>query len=179
MLKEVRTVIYELYIKKGKGFAKSKIESYYDFSSEVFEICQLNNVNVKITNSKFRPVQRFRVVFKPYINNGIEIEYESTLEICKLVNAYYLEHSFEINNPDLRKIGNLNGFSDQSYIKEQYYIEEAIVELLNNRGYKRLFYADMNEVIPEIEVPESRIFGNQMTVEIALFHDLYGFLDEE
>lgn len=51
--------------------------------------------------------------------------------------------------------------------------------VLAAKGFKRLSYAERDEVIPEVEMPRNKLFGSQMTVEYAVFKDIWSLCKTE
>jgi hypothetical protein len=52
-------------------------------------------------------------------------------------------------------------------------MHNRLTEYLKHQGYMELSFSEMNEVIFEIPMPqEVKIFGEQLTVETALFRDV-------
>ena len=43
---------------------------------------------------------------------------------------------------------------------------------------KDFFYSDMSEVVPDIPMPPDSFFGKQMTVETALFRDVWNIVGD-
>lgn len=110
-----------------------------------------------------------------FAKNDFKIRYTTVLSISKIVDMYYLQHEFEVDNPDPDSIEPFPcGFGDVPYCKLQYALEEAVCGFLSEKGFKRLSYAEREEVIPEVEMPQNEIFGTQMTVEYAVFKDMWG-----
>lgn len=103
-----------------------------------------------------------------------EVDYSCTLKISKLETVYYLQHEFQVKNCDVNALSPvLDGFDVQPYSKEQFNIDEHIERLLGSKGYTKLSFSEMNFVIPELSFKDGiTIFGPQVTVEYALFHDL-------
>ena len=63
--------------------------------------------------------------------------------------------------------------SGEPYIKEQYDFYDRISKSLVSIGYSEISYAELTEVVYGVSFPEGvKIFGPQVTVEYALFHDL-------
>lgn len=71
----------------------------------------------------------------------------------------------------------LDGFSEEPYVFSQYELENVVSDYLQNKNLQKLQLAEMDEVIFNIEIPESNIFGKQMTLENALFRDLFGICE--
>ena len=68
----------------------------------------------------------------------------------------------------------LDGFDGQAYTRSQYELEEVIGDFLTKHGLRQIYYGELQEVFTELEIPGGiDLFGSQMTVENALFRDLY------
>lgn len=106
--------------------------------------------------------------------NGFKVHYTSSLMISKLVQVYYLQHEFSVDNLDpLRTIPKLDGFDVQPFTKSQQELEDIIDFQLIQHQLSKLSFNELNEVIIELAFPKDvSIFGSQVTVEYALFHDL-------
>ena len=57
-------------------------------------------------------------------------------------------------------------------------LEEVVCNYLQEKKYERLFYSDMSEVVPDIPMPPDSFFGKQMTVETALFRDVWNIVGD-
>lgn len=107
--------------------------------------------------------------------SGDDCEFFIDVRISKIAKCYLLSYGFSIKNPAPDKIEPvLDGFSAEPYTLEQAILAERIIRPLDSSGYLRLTDAQAAEVIPEIKMPENNFFGTQMTVETALFHDVWG-----
>jgi hypothetical protein len=74
----------------------------------------------------------------------------------------------------------LRGYSDMGFIKQQYDFHTQASEILTKHGYIELKTTQMDEVICDLSFPEGIvIFGPQVTVRYALFHDLLELCSEE
>jgi len=69
----------------------------------------------------------------------------------------------------------LDGSSPRPLIMQQADLDNHIAAALEGAGFSRLSYAEFNEVVCSLSFPSNvTIFGPQVTVEYALFHDLLG-----
>lgn len=53
------------------------------------------------------------------------------------------------------------------------FVDENVVSFMRQKGYTRLKYFELEEVIPTVKIPADSIFGTQMTVETAIFKDVW------
>ncbi|NTU27358.1 hypothetical protein HPX95_14410 [Bacillus tequilensis] len=51
-------------------------------------------------------------------------------------------------------------------------LDTKLNQILKEMGYTALDYPEMNEVICDLDIKPEPLFGPQVTVELALFHDL-------
>ncbi|MDE6728594.1 MAG: hypothetical protein K2J80_11755, partial [Oscillospiraceae bacterium] len=113
-----------------------------------------------------------------FSKNDFKIVYKSVLSISKVADVYYLQHEFEADDPDPDCMTSvLDGFGDEPYCKAQFALEDLICGFMTTKAYKRMSRAEMDEVIPEVEMPENELFGSQMTVEYAVFKDMWGLCE--
>ncbi len=104
------------------------------------------------------------------------LRFVTEINISKLAPVFYIQHEFEINNLSISMIEpTLNGFGNSPYTKRQYEFHKEISCLLVGENFEELSFKEFNEVICSLEMPDNiTIFGDQVTVESALFIDLYG-----
>lgn len=91
-----------------------------------------------------------------------------------------MRHGFSVENRhDERVAPTLDGISNTGYIMRQFNVHGALSQELT-RGYKDLDFPDMREIIPTLSFSEDvTIFGRQVSVEYALFHDLRGLCPKD
>ena len=90
-----------------------------------------------------------------------------------------MQHEFSVDNKDIDGLfPELDGFGDEAYTKQQFALEEVVCNYLQEKKYERLFYSDMSEVVPDIPMPPDSFFGKQMTVETALFRDVWNIVGD-
>lgn len=119
------------------------------------------------------PSATFRFEFEPFVKNDFNISYSSKLMISKLAPIFYIQHEFELENIDPeRTTPILDGFSTQTYSMSQQKLDTKLNQILKEMGYNALDYQEMNEVICDLDIKTEPLFGPQITVELALFHDL-------
>lgn len=119
------------------------------------------------------PSATFIFEFEPFEKNDFHISYSSKLMISKLAPVFYIQHEFELENIDpKRSTPTLDGFSTQTYAMHQQEFDTKVNHILKDMGYNALDYQEMNEVIGDLDIKTEPLFGSQVTVELALFHDL-------
>ena len=120
------------------------------------------------------PSRRWYCYFSDFIKGEFKVSYKTMFEISKIAPLFYVQHEFEVENKDYKKLNPvLDGFDSQPYTKEQAMLYDEIVLVLSKYGYKELSFAEMNEVVGDIKMPEDvSVFGPQVTVEHLLFNDV-------
>ncbi|KLA31148.1 hypothetical protein B4077_3416 [Bacillus cereus] len=73
----------------------------------------------------------------------------------------------------------LDGYDTQPYTIQQVEFEQQVIQFLTSENYTQLSYAKVNEVVMNLKFPEGvTIFGTQVTVEYAMFHDVLDLCPE-
>lgn len=172
MFKEIEKAIERIYVSKDKNFFISCCKKKIDFLDELLFILKDKCLKfILFDDFPDDPCIEIHFDVDYFIYDNFSIKYISVLKINKIVDFFYLQHEFSIENPDPNGISDLDGFGDEAYNKLQLTLDNIICQYLNSKYYKRLSYANMEEVIPELKMPDNNIFGTQMTVENALFID--------
>lgn len=179
MHRKIKNAITEIYCNRNKKFFVSccyrKLGFITDLVEDVKDKCQ----NVIISNSTGEPSVEIIFQLKDFIENNFEVKYSSSLKISKLCEFYNLQHEFSIDNKDMDGLfPELDGFGDEAYTKQQFALEDVICNYLHKKKYERLFLTDMSEVISDISMPPDSFFGKQMTVETALFRDVWNIVGD-
>ncbi len=107
-------------------------------------------------------------------------KFETHLVISKLAPLFHIHHEFSVRNADEERVTPaLGGFSEQAYSLSQFRLEEEACRILTSAGYSRLSFAELAEVVGDLSSPPGvTMFGPQVTVEYALFNDLFGWCGE-
>lgn len=168
----IKECIDEYYIKNNKKLWRQLCEQKYDLSSFIDELKE-HYVNCEIINHVDEPCIHITFYEKSFVSKELKIEYYTELRICKVCKIFNLDFLYEVKNPDPQGMGCLYNSLEESWNCNQYDLGEKIISFLNKEGYERLFFKDLIEVVPQLEMPENGLFGNQMTIENALFHDFY------
>ncbi|SEN68872.1 hypothetical protein [Lihuaxuella thermophila] len=108
------------------------------------------------------------------VNHGDTIfSFSTKLCISKLMPVFYIEHQFQVEvKTTFLHEPTLDGCSNQPYSKRQVDLHSRLSEVLKKSGYKEINFAEASSVICSLSMPVNRIFGDQVTVEYALFHDV-------
>ena len=133
-------------------------------------------VEFDIESGLFWPAYEMQVSFGPYHRGIFEAEFRTTISISKLAKLFHVFHSFTVENQhEERVLPELDGYGNTGFIKKQFNLHEMLRQRLAECGYTELDLADMDEVVPALSFPEGvTIFGRQVSVRYALFHDLRG-----
>ena len=138
----------------------------------------LNHKNIQLIeayeNSHCYPSCILLIEFPKLVKSTFICMFSSKIMICKILPLFYVQHEFEIENQSETKIAPvLDGFGGQAYIQEQFGLHEEIKKSLLKENYIELSFLKMNELITHLSFREDiRLFGNQVTLEYALFHDI-------
>lgn len=175
MDKSVYSYIQRIYIKRDYDYfiLKSKeIPGYYiDLTNLAKSLC------TKITsyNANDDPAIELTLCFDEFIKGEFHVEYKTLLKISKIADLFVFQHEFCVENKDTNKTTPvLDGFGEEAYTNFQQTAENVLTNFLLKQELKKLKLIEMDEVIEGISIPPNTIFGSQMTLENALFKDLYG-----
>jgi hypothetical protein len=177
----VRDVINRVYIKKDHDYFKHKANSVLELPEKLYQISKNNTKVVGGKDGSGEVSVDWYIHFPKVIKGEFSALFTTVLKISKIIPIFYIQHEFAVENRDEKKIEpKLEGFSGQPYSIAQFDMHNSLVECLGNLDYVELSYSEMNEVISGISIPqETRIFGEQMTVETALFRDVYDLCSAE
>lgn len=175
MTEEIKRIVEKTYIEKDYGHFISRCHGKIEFIDELLTAARTKFGKADVWELPDDPCVEIHFDVSGFAKNDFKIRYTSVLSISKIVDAYYLQHEFEVDNPDPDSMEPFPcGFGDVPYCKLQYDLEETVCGFLSEKGFKRLSYAEREEVIPEVEMPQNELFGTQMTVEYAVFKDMWG-----
>lgn len=171
----VRVNIEKIYKDKDFDFFKSQCLKELKLPSEFNKLFCNKKIKVEEGYSKSNPSKTWYIKYPPYIKGEFNVLYKTLLSVSKIAPLYYIQHEFEVENVDEDRMQpTLDGFSGQPYTKTQATYHKNIVEILEKAGFLELSYAEMNEVLSGLSFKyEPTIFGSQVTVEYALFHDIW------
>lgn len=174
MINDIKNVIDEIYIHNNKEIYISSCKKDIDFIDELINMIEKESMEVNVDTDFNEPAVEIRITVNKVSINGIMIEYGTILNVNKIVNYYYLQHEFSLENPDPDGMDSyLDSFREEAYNKKQFKLDEMIINYLGAKGYNRLSYADMEEVCPEIKKYQDEEDSSLMTVNNALFMDFW------
>lgn len=178
MLDEIKRVVETTYILKNYEDFISRCHEKIGFIDELLEFTKTRFGKAEVSKLPDDPGVVIYFDVCEFSQNDFKVRYKSVLSISKVADVFNLQHEFEADNPDPDGMTPvLDGFGGESYCKAQSALEEVICDFLTAKGFKQLTYADMEEAIPGVEMPENVLFGSQMTVEYAVFKDMWGLCE--
>jgi hypothetical protein len=136
---------------------------------------------IRVQSSVYGPHYSLQVGFGTCRRDLFEAEFVTEILVSKLAKLFNVLHAFSVENRHEQRVEpTLDGIGNTGFIMKQFELHEALSQRLTDRGYTELDRADMDEVIPTLAMPEDvKIFGRQVTVSFALFHDLRGLCPED
>jgi hypothetical protein len=139
------------------------------------------DAKILVQSSVYGPRYKLQVGFGTYRRDLFEAEFVTEIVVSKLVKLFNVLHAFSVENRHEQRVEpTLDGTGNTGFIMKQFEFHEALSQRLIERGYTELDHADMKEVIPTLSMPEDvTIFGRQVTVWFALFHDLRRLCPED
>ncbi len=172
--------IKRVYENKDYGFFKERSSLKPQYYDKLIELANILCKKILILNTENDPAIELLFYFRDYIKNEFHIKYKSLLKISKVADLFVFQHEFSVENRDEEGLTPvLEGFGAEPYISSQYKVAEKITEFLYTYHLQKLELTEIDEVVWGLKIPETSIFGTQMTVENALFRDLYGICEEK
>lgn len=167
-----------IYINKNYEYFFNKSKCKLTFISSLIESAQSYCRNIEYFEEGINPSLEIYFYYDLFREGELEIEYVTLLKISKVANVYCFEHEFFINNPDPNRMTPvLDGFGDQAYTQTQKELEDLVSKILQDNGFNKILLSELDEVVCEVELPDKNIFGSQLTVENALFRDLFNICE--
>lgn len=113
----------------------------------------------------------------PIVENlNFRLETNTILRISKLCKIYHISHEFSVQNMDPEAIDpSLDGYSGLPYTNNQYFIEEAIKNVMNTNMYSGIIEKELMYVPKRDLELETDFFGLQLTLENMLFRNLLDY----
>ena len=174
MVTDICNVIERIYIKEDHSFFIAQCQRKLDFIDALLENLRDRLKNIRLCDNPGDPSAEVIFDLDHFFQSEFKVQYTSILLVSKIHDIFYLQHGFAVDNLDINRMCSvLDGFGDQAYSKQQYDLEKIVTDYLYNLNYKKMKYAEMVEVIPMVDMPTNCIFGSQMTVENALFKDVW------
>jgi len=181
-LKElVQKVINKVYIEQDYDYFRLKCKQGIQLTEEFYNLLATLPRYIEMGPSDVSPSKEWYVYFDKVAKEKFILKYNTVIKISKIAQVYYVQHEFEVENQDENRMGPvLDGYSGEAYCRQQFDFHERIRQCMISNGFIELSYAEMNEVIFALSMPKGRtIFGSQMTVETALFRDVFEICPDE
>lgn len=170
--------INEYYINKNFKTFKEKSAKTPKYICALDEITKSLCKEQTVCNLTNFPAIEIWMKFDSYKLYTFSVKYLSLLRISKVSDLFVIQHEFSVDNIDPNRMTPvLDGFGEESYTLQQKRAEEQICSFLRQQGLTKLSLSEMDEVVCDLSLKEQSIFGTQMTLENALFRDLYSICD--
>ena len=175
MDKSTYDIITRIYKNKDYDYFIQKCRITPEFYGDIPRLAKHFCKRTEFYTQGDEPSAEFRFLYDGFSSNDFNVEYNTVLQISKPADLFYIQHEFCIENIDPNRMSPvLDGFDGQAYTRSQYELEEVIGDFLTKHGLRQIYYGELQEVFTELEIPGGiDLFGSQMTVENALFRDLY------
>lgn len=174
MNNEIMSIIKTVYLKKDYEFFIRKCKEVINLPHEITTYLGSCGFDVIEFHEICEPSKKWCIKLGDFRKDEFKVSYCTNLEVSKIGPFFYVQHEFAVPNLDERRIEQtLDGFSSQPYSMEQASLYDKIVEEFTNLGYYELSYREMNEVVNiDFDRNLESIYGEQLTVEALLFHDI-------
>ena len=175
MRDEVRKIIEKVCNDGNKEWFVRCCNSKISFLDELIEKISKLTDGVEIYPSHGEPNEEIYISVNTKALGIITIQYESVLLISKIGKFFYFWHEYSMNNPDEDRIDpDFGDFRDEGFNKQQYIIDELIVQYLNEKGYSRLSESETQEEYPNPVFLEEYGKEEYLSVGNFLFKDFLG-----
>ncbi len=171
----IKKIIDRIYVQHDFDYFVSLCSEKIVFLDELLNLLKEECNSIHIYSLDSDP----SIEIKMSVNtSNSKVKYTSILTISKIVKCFYLQHEFEIENPDPDRMDYyLDSFSDTPYSKQQFRMEEKVINYLEKMDYFRLDFLEIVEPCPQIrkfkDAPDS-----QMSVGNAIFSDFWELCEE-
>lgn len=181
MRDDVYNIIKRVYFDKDYKYFISKCNEEVPLPVEFFEQLKEYRCDFYYDIGRVQPGLTFFIEYPDVKRGEFEASFRSIVSISKIYPLYNIKHEFEVLNKDSEQIEpTLDGFSSEPYNTKQYNFGEALTKILNRINFTKLSYAEMEELVEDLKMPEGIwIFGPQVTVETALFRDVFDIVPED
>lgn len=174
----VKECIEKVYEKKDYQYFKNRCKEIPPYLNRLEEITYNMCRESHVSQLENEPAIEVWFQFDSFIDQKFVVEYKTLLKISKIADVFVFQHEFCVENCDPNRMSPvLDGFGPEPYTISQGILERTVTHYLESENLHKLLLPEMDEVIENLEIPTKSIFGNQMTIENALFRDLYGLCD--
>lgn len=174
MIDEIKSIIERVYENKDYKFYGKKCKDVINLPESIVSYVENRSYKVIDFYEVNEASKKWSFKLKDFELGEFKVSYKTSLEISKIGPFFYIQHEFSVYNLDTDKIQQtLDGFDSEPFTKEQASLYDKIKVVLNRMGYIELSYMEMNEVVLEnIQSHHESIYGNQLTVEGLIFHNV-------
>lgn len=174
MKEALLNTIHDIYLGHNYQLFRSKCMNTPYYITELLNTSKSLCEDVTISHFVDWPSIELFCKFSFYKKDLFSVDYTTIIKISKISDIFAFQHEFSVENYDPNRMEPvLDGYSGTAYTMEQNSFEISLSKLLNNYGLEKITLSEMEEVVCDVPMPETKIFGPQMTVEYALFKDLY------
>lgn len=179
MNKLTKKCIDRVYVKKDYNYFRDKCNKTPSYLGELEELVYSMCIKFDIYCMEDEPAIEIWFDYEKYSEDRFIVEYRTLLKISKVADLFVFQHEFCVANRDPNRMTPvLDGFAEEPYNFSQNKLENMLTDFLECKNLVKLRLSEMDEVIMNFDIPMKSIFGEQMTVENALFRDLYGICDK-
>lgn len=178
--KELENIIKRIYKEKDYEFFKERCKENIDLDEELLSIAKELNFEIIKEKGEEKPNQKFFFKTREYRRKGFKIRFKTMLNISKIYKCFYTKCSVLVENAKLKTLREKleDNFTSSRTINQEY-LNEKIIEILNLKGYKELYYYDLKEVIFDIYEDYDKYLEDgvkQPNVENLIFDDFENIL---
>ncbi|MDE5985430.1 MAG: hypothetical protein K2H13_09275 [Eubacterium sp.] len=171
--------IERIYIDKDYDFFRAKCAESINYLSDLVKLAESQCEKTIVCDIHNSPSVEIWFFYKPYSQGDFSAEFNTILKISKICGVFAFHHQFSVKNISPQKIEpELGGYDANPYIKSQWDLEDILSDFLTSRGLVKSYINELEEVVGGGPLPNPTIFGKQLTVENALFRDLYDILED-
>ena len=181
MIDIISKAIDQYYRKKDYDTFRALCNKPLQLFKELKNYIKLQKFTLVEETDDDSPSRTWYIKFNDYKKGNLEISYHTIIKISKVVPAFYIQHEFSVEHKNENAIDpDLSGFGCSPYTKEQFALDDKIRTVLVKKGYYELNLLDMDECVHGFKMPEGvTIFGQNVTVELLLFIDIYNICPNE
>lgn len=173
----IQKYIKRIYIDKDYDFFREQSRLIPEYTYELINKLKPFCINLKSEGIENKKLPRIEIVcdVEQYKIDDFNAEYETVIKISKVANAFILYHQFRIDNKDPNSLFPiLKGENWSGFTSLQDTLEEVVVRYLSDKNVLKIDTNEFEQVVTGLIMPENNLSGQQMTVGLALFHDIFG-----
>jgi lysozyme family protein len=176
--KIIKECIQKVYGEHDYDFFRDRCKNRNNYLDKTIEEVKGIYKEIRIYDMIDDPSIEVWFGYNDFSKADLQVEYKTLLRISKVANIFVVQHEFSVKNIDPERMSaTLDGFGGEPYTFMQSNLENLITKSLTNQDIRKISLSELDEVIPYIEMPTKSLFGEQMTVDNALFRDLCGICE--